>query len=216
MGHAMILHKMHQMGSAAGKSLRSDPMDGYLANLNIDDYKRFFRPYLPESIQGREFIEKFGQTIDTATSVDPNVAYHVLGATDHHVLEAHRVREFAANLEAAGAAPPSTREQGTLLDKAGHLMYASHLSYTNDARLGADECDLLVDLARRAEPAGIYGAKITGGGSGGTVAVMCDASERAQRAIRDLMGEYERQTGRKPEAFTGTSPGAWMCGTATV
>jgi hypothetical protein len=45
-------------------------------------------------------------------------------------------------------------------------MYGSHLSYTNDAMLGADECDLLVDLVRARESAGLYGAKITGGGSG--------------------------------------------------
>ena len=92
-------------------------------------------------------------------------------------------------------------------------MYASHLSYMNDARLGAPECDLLVDLVRKHEPAGLYGAKITGGGSGGTVAILCDASERADRAIAHIMSEYESRTGRKPEAFTGSSPGAWAAGT---
>lgn len=216
MGHQIILAKMREMGAAAGKLLERDPMNGYLANLGIDDYKRFFRPYLPESITGREFTAKFGGTIDPATKVEPERDYHVLGATDHHVLEAHRVRQFAGFLEEAGSKPSGTREQGTLLDKAGHLMYASHLSYTNDARLGADECDLLVELARMHEPAGIYGAKITGGGSGGTVAIMCDSSEKADRAIAAIMSEYEKQTGHKPEAFTGTSPGAWHVGTTEV
>ncbi len=213
MGHRMILEKMREMGVAAGKPLQSDPMNGYLANLSIDDYKRFFRPYLPESIRGSQFLAKFDGTIDPATRVEPERDYHVQGATDHHVLEAHRVREFAGYLEEAGTKPSRTREQGILLDKAGHLMYASHLSYTNDARLGADECDLLVDLAHKQEPAGIYGAKITGGGSGGTVAILCDVSEKADRAIERIMTEYEKQAGNKPEAFTGTSPGAWRVGT---
>ena len=213
MGHKMILEKMRAMGAAAGKALARDPMNGYLANLNPEDYKKYFRPYLPGSMRGREFLRQFGQTIDTATRVDPEVEYHVLGATDHHVLEAHRVRNFAAFLEEAAKHPPGTRAAGEPLDKAGHLMYASHLSYTNDARLGADECDLLVDLVRQNERAGLYGAKITGGGSGGTVAVMCDASERAERAIEQIMREYESRTGRKPQAFTGTSPGAWAVGT---
>src|SRR5205085_2844408 len=101
------------------------------------------------------------------------------------------------------------RERGAALDRAGHLMYGSHISYTNDAMLGAPECDLLVDLVRQRERAGLYGAKITGGGSGGTVAVLCDAGERADVAIGEILAEYEKQTGRKPEAFTGTSPGAW-------
>ena len=216
MGHRMILEKMRAMGAAAGKTLERDPMNGYLANLGADDYKKYFRPYLPEFMLGRDFLRQFGQTIDTATRVDPEREYHVLGATDHHVLEAQRVRNFAAFLEEAAEHPPGTRAAGEPLDKAGHLMYASHLSYTNDARLGADECDLLVDLVRRNERSGLYGAKITGGGSGGTVAVLCDASERADRAIGQVMREYETGAGRKPEAFTGTSPGAWAVGTLFV
>lgn len=216
MGHRIILQKMRDMGSAAGRALERDPMHGYLANLTIDDYKKFFRPYLPEKLIGGEFIERYKSTIDSATQVQPDMEYHVLGATDHHVLEAHRVRSFAQYLEEAALQPSGTREQGMLLDKAGHMMYASHLSYTNDARLGADECDLLVELVREREKAGLYGAKITGGGSGGTVAVMCDESARADEAIAQILHEYAIRTGRKPEAFTGSSPGAWAAGTVVV
>jgi len=109
-----------------------------------------------------------------------------------------------------------TRDGGFALDKAGHLMYASHLSYTIDAMLGADECDLLVDLARKREKAGIYGAKITGGGSGGTVAILCNTGHQTDAAIAEVMSEYERQTARKPELFSGSSAGAWHVGTAIV
>jgi L-arabinokinase len=123
---------------------------------------------------GQEFLDRFGSTIDTATRVEPQTNYPVQHAADHHVLEARRVRDFVAALDEARQAPHRTRQQGKPLDIAGHLMYASHLSYTVDAMLGADECDLLVQLVRDHEPAGLYGAKITGGGSGGTVAVLCD------------------------------------------
>jgi L-arabinokinase len=99
---------------------------------------------------------------------------------------------------------------------AGHLMYASHLSYTNDAMLGAPECDVLVALVKKHEPAGLYGAKITGGGSGGTVAILCDKSPKADAAIAQIMTDYESTTGRKPESLTGTSPGAWAVGTTIV
>jgi galactokinase len=216
MGHTIIVNKMREMGQAAGRPLLSDPMRGYLANLDPEDYKKFFRSYLPESIEGASFLANFGPTIDTATTVDPAISYHVLQATDHHVLEASRVRNFVEFIAAAGQAPARSREQGGLLDKAGHLMYASHLSYTNDAKLGADECDLLVKLVRDREPAGFYGAKITGGGSGGTVAILCDVSERADAAIAEIMLEYEKQTGRKPEAFLASSPGAWHAGTKII
>jgi len=215
MGHAIILAKMRDLGAAAGKELHSDPMNGYLANLDKDDYKRYFRPYLPEKMKGQEFLDRYGGTIDTATRVQPDMEYHVQQATDHHVLEAMRVRKFVQLLEAAEVeSDPQAR--GRLLDQAGHLMYASHISYTNDALLGADECDLLVKLVRDRERAGLYGAKITGGGSGGTVAVLAESGARADEAIGEAMRQYEAQTGRKPEAFTGTSDGAWELGTAVL
>lgn len=216
MGHRMMLEKMREMGVAAGAVLQSDPMRGYLANLDPDDFKKFFRPYLPAHIEGKTFLAQFGATIDSATQVDPDHTYHVLQATDHHVLEAMRVRNFVRHLETAAAMPIDSPQRKLPLDKAGHLMYGSHVSYTNDALLGADECDMLVQAVRQREYAGLYGAKITGGGSGGTVAVLADISGRADDAIAEILGEYEKETGHKPEAFTGTSPGAWAVGTVEL
>ncbi len=209
MGHAIILGKMREMGKAQGKELIEDPMHGYLANLDQDDYKKYFRPYLPEKMQGSQFLSQYTSTIDKATSVQNEKEYHVLQATDHHVLEARRVRQFCEFLEAAGKLDPKDDERYKLMDKAGHLMYASHLSYTNDALLGADECDLLVQLVREREKSGLYGARITGGGCGGTVAVLCEANERADAAIAEIMQVYEQKTGKQPDAFKGTSRGAW-------
>ena len=58
-------------------------------------------------------------------------------------------------------------------------MYESHASYSA-CGLGSGGTDELVALAREAGPArGIYGAKITGGGSGGTVAVLTRADAGA-------------------------------------
>ena len=223
MGHRIILGTMREMGAAAGRALQADPMNGYLANLDGDDYKKFFRPHLPESLRGRDFTDHYGATIDAVTSVEPDVDYAVRHATDHHVLEARRVRRFCEFLQQAAAEPtaspasgPSSPKRKALLDRAGHLMYASHLSYTNDAMLGAPECDLLVQLVRERESAGFYGAKITGGGSGGTVAVLADDGARADAAVAEVLGEYERRTGKRPELFTGSSPGAWHLGTAVV
>jgi len=212
MGHKMVLHQMREIGNAGGYELVADPMKGYLANLDPDEYKTYFREHLPKSITGQDFLNRFGPTIDAATSVDPSTSYHVQQATDHHVLEARRVRRFLEFLQEAAISTGVHRRLH--LDKAGHLMYASHLSYTNDALLGADECDLLVQLVRERESAGLYGAKITGGGSGGTVAVLAEQIDSADAAIAEIMQAYENQTGNKPAAFTGTSPGAWHVGSA--
>jgi galactokinase len=214
MAHTIILQQMRKIGQAAGRELTGDPMNGYLANLDPEDYKRTFREHLPENIIGQKFLDQFGPTIDSATTVDPSLSYHVQHAADHHVLEARRVKRFVEFLHQAKLSTGAERK--LLLDKAGHLMYASHLSYTNDAMLGADECDLLVKLVRERESAGLYGAKITGGGSGGTVAILAEESAGLDAVITQIMSIYEAQTGNKPEAFTGTSPGAWHVGTAIV
>ena len=34
--------------------------------------------------------------------------------------------------------------------------------------------------------------------------------------MSEIMAEYEKQTGRKPEAFLGSSPGAWAVGTVQL
>jgi len=219
MAHAIILEKMRNIGTAAGRTLVGDPMRGYLANLSTDDYKNLFRPHLPESMRGSDFIAQLGKTIDAATKVDPDTDYHVQPAADHHVLEAMRVAHFVDLLEEASRLGPEGLQspaREAILNKCGHLMYASHHSYTNKALLGADECDWLVELVRKNEQHGLYGAKITGGGSGGTVAVLCQATPAADDAIARIMADYEAHTGLKPEQIAGSSPGAWWTGTAGV
>ena len=51
-------------------------------------------------------------------------------------------------------------------------MYAAHESYRDNCRLSVPEVNFLVEAVRKRGPEnGLYGAKITGGGTGGTVAV---------------------------------------------
>ncbi len=76
---------------------------------------------------------------------------------------------------------------------AGHLMYASHLSYSNDAMLGSAQCDRLVAMIRQREHDGFYGARITAGGCGGTVAVLLDDSDRASGAIFEIVEQFNRE-----------------------
>jgi galactokinase len=216
MGREIILGKMRELGEAAGTPMTADPIGGYLANLDPADYKRFFRPYLPESIKGIDFLNQYGPTSDKATVVHPDHDYLVQRAVDHHVLDSRRIRNFVEFIEEARQHPTGSREKMVALDKAGHLMYASHISYTEDAMLGADECDLLVQLVREREGEGFYGARITAGGSGGTVAVLANTGERTDAAVKQIMEEYTSRTGKSAIAFLGSSPGAWHVGTHLI
>jgi galactokinase len=95
-------------------------------------------------------------------------------------------------------------------------MYASHHSYTHDAHLGENNCDLLVQLVRDHEHLGLYGARLTAAGQGGAIAILADVSESADDALQQIMKTYERQTNLKPALFTQSSPGALHFGTQLV
>jgi len=57
---------------------------------------------------------------------------------------------------------------------------------------------------------GIYGAKITGGGSGGTVAVLADSG--AGDTVRAMARHYAAETGHDAYVFEGSSPGTARVG----
>ena len=85
-------------------------------------------------------------------------------------------------------------------------MYQSHWSYT-ETGLGCEATDLLVGLVRRhAGEDQLFGAKVTGGGAGGTVAVL--GSANGAEAFEAVVSEYALHRGVKPYVFSGSSPGA--------
>ena len=61
-------------------------------------------------------------------------------------------------------------------------------------------------MAEEGPQSGLFGAKITGGGSGGTVAVLGLAS--AEAAVSRVVQRYAAETGHAPYVFTGSSSGA--------
>jgi L-arabinokinase len=96
----------------------------------------------------------------------------------------------------------------------GELMLQSHWSYT-ECGLGCEETDQLIELVRRYSGKDqLFGAKITGGGSGGTVAVL--GSNDAVNAFQQVVGEYGRMHSSQPYVFEGSSIGADRYGVRTV
>jgi L-arabinokinase len=172
---------------------------GHLANLTPAEWESTFRNVVPELMDGALFLNRFGGITDTVTQVDPRVRYAVRHPTAHPIYEHHRVRRFR-ELLTSGAEGEPERE---LL---GELMYQSHASYSA-CGLGSSGTDRLVDLVREAGPsAGLYGAKITGGGSGGVVAVLARAGSRS--SVDAIAREYQRLTGVPAMVLGGSSDGA--------
>jgi galactokinase len=190
-------------GQRTGHVQIEDPRwGGYLANVGREAFRRFERD-IPEALDGAAFLAQYDGTTDLVTDVDPARRYAVRTPTAHPIDEHERVSEWAGLLTAPAAAAPHAARLGA-------LMYESHASYSA-CGLGSEGTDRLVALARAAGPArGIYGAKITGGGSGGTVALLGDVS--AGETVRAIAREYAGETGRDAYVFEGTSPGAARIG----
>jgi len=175
---------------------------GYLANLTPQEFEDRFAAHLPQQTAGSEFLERYGGTTDRVTHIEPQRTYAVFQPTAHPIYEHDRVRRFARLL-----AEQTTDRR---LQALGELMYGSHESYSA-CGLGSEGTDLLVEMVRRAGPAaGLYGAKITGGGSGGTVAVL--GRPEAEPAVQRIATEYAQRTGRETYVFSGSSPGACLLG----
>ena len=184
-------------GEREGHVRIDDPRwHGYLANIGNATYREF-EPDIPESLDGRAFLDRYEGTTDLVTRINPARPYAIRTPTSHPIHEHERVTEWAHALQS------TTRPDAARL---GALMYESHASYSA-CGLGSDGTDRLVALARNAGPArGIYGAKITGGGSGGTVAILADSS--AGHTVRAIARRYSEETGRDAYVFEGSSPGA--------
>lgn len=174
---------------------------GYLANVSPSEYEERFAAHMPESLSGDEFIVHYGGTTDHVTKVERERRYAVRAPAEHAIYESSRVKKFAELLEKQAV-------RSSLGDKMamGELMYASHDSYSA-CGLGSHGTDLLVGLVRSyGADQGLFGAKITGGGSGGTVAVL--GKSDAVPAVLDLAHRYAAMMGHEPYIFRGSSPGS--------
>ena len=157
---------------------------------------------LPEHLSGSHFLARYHGIDDPIAFIDPSSSYAIRACTAHPIREHPRVVR-AADLLAQGG-EVAGREVGA-------LMFASHASYGR-CGLGASGPDRLVDLVRAAMARGarLYGAKITGGGSGGTVAILGHPS--AEPHVRAIAAAYAAETGHGGHVFTGSSPGACALG----
>ncbi|XP_030947210.1 L-arabinokinase-like isoform X2 [Quercus lobata] len=183
----------------------------YLCNLSPHRYEALYSKVLPESMLGETFLEKYADHHDPVTVIDPKRTYGVGAPAKHPIYENFRVKAFKALLTSA-----TSDEQLTAL---GELLYQCHFSYSV-CGLGSDGTDRLVQLVQeiqhgklsKSKEGTIYGAKITGGGSGGTVCVVGRNSLRSSEQILEIQQRYKKATGYLPFLFEGSSPGSGKFG----
>lgn len=125
-------------------------------------------------------------TINDLESYGRDLPEAILKRCRHVITENVRVMEAATALEEKD------------LHAFGELMAASHRSLRDDYEVSCAELDTMVDLATEVE--GVYGARMTGGGFGGSTINIVEADSVGKFA-QDVAQGYERATGLVPEIY---------------
>lgn len=188
----------------------TDPVcNGYLANITRSTFYEQYEKLLPEQMHKEEYLQKHQVHADPFSPLKDGVVYNVKANTRYAVEENMRVQLFSELSRGASKVPS---ERAFIL--MGELMYQSHYAYT-ECGLGAKATDYLVNLCRKmGVNKGIYGAKITGGGAGGTVAILAD--KNAGETVKEIFTTYAQAAFGEPYLFEGSSDGADAFGIRVV
>jgi galactokinase len=184
--------------------------NGYLANISPSLFRSLYEDRLPVNMPGREFNQLYAVHLDPFTPVRAEVVYPIRAATRYAVEENWRVQSFFNLI----SRPAQTLDASTgfLL---GELMYLAHLGY-GDCGLGSEATDKIVELIRDEKNHDLLGAKITGGGAGGTVAILGWNTPVAEAAFQRVLAKYAAWSRSEPYVFTGSSAGCDQFGVLRV
>ncbi|MCK9411911.1 MAG: hypothetical protein M0Q53_06395 [Prolixibacteraceae bacterium] len=180
----------------------TDPIwKGYLANLRRSQFHDKYENSLPLQLDMNSFLSDHQFHADPFSPLKKGVTYHVRANTSYAVEENQRVQLFSEL--SRGASLSYSKRSFALM---GEMMYQSHNAYS-ECGLGSEATDFLVGMCRTSGvEKGIYGAKTTGGGAGGTVAILAEKS--AKPIIEELFALYKNAGFGDPYLFEGSSDGA--------
>lgn len=180
--------------------------DNYLCRLSVTDFREKCWKILPARLKGEDFLDRYGETVDPLTEVNPHKVYAVRSRVEHPIYEHPRTERFIEHLKKANVNPQNLHYH---LTEAGKLMYASDWSSRFRAGLGLPEVEQIVRSIRKVGVrGGLYGAKVTSNGS--TVAVLCHGD--VSNAMIQVLSAYKLAWGLDAEVFAGSSPGAFEFG----
>lgn len=179
------------------------PFKGFLANISPSKFEKNYLNILPKVISGKDFLNQYHISIDPVTTIEKDRQYRLRVCASFPVYEnlrAHDFRELILNYSRQD-------DKEAALRLLGKLMFQSHTGYSA-AGLGNDRTDEIVEMVQKAgKVAGVYGARITGGGSGGTVCVLCNGTRGTQTAL-NIYTQYKEKYRVPIYFFNGSSHGA--------
>jgi L-arabinokinase len=138
---------------------------------------------LPETMSGKNFSEEFEGVEDPLCEIVDGRIYPIKAAFSFPILENDRCLRTVDLLREL-----ANKTDEEKLKEIGECLYASHNGYSAMG-LGCPETDRMVEAVRKLGPSkGFFGARITGGGSGGTVVVFLKktALPRLEKLAREI------------------------------
>jgi len=174
-----------------------DRWNGYLSNVQPSEFRAQYEQMLPENLRGEIFLAEAGEHVDPLTEIALDQDYPVRAAARYAVEEHHRVKTVATLLAALASSETAGArlDQSAGLELVGEIFRQSHHAY-RECGLGSEACDELVERVRRA---GLPGAKMTGGGGGGVVAVLAPIEDEA--LVYRIATEYSIGRGAQAAVF---------------
>jgi len=180
------------------------PYKGFLANIPVPVFENKYLSLLPTEISGKDFLENYKISIDTVTSIDPRKVYKPAVCGSHPVYENARVNEFKILLRSF---KKQVDKQSSLI-MMGQLMMQSHESYSA-VGLGNEFTDKIVEMVRGAgAEKEVYGARVSGGGNGGTVCIL-SYGKVGRQTVKQIHQDYQKLVKKKLFFFSGSSQGAY-------
>jgi L-arabinokinase len=159
----------------------------------LSDFYTRFEKLLPEKLSGKDFLNQFRETSDLYAKIDPESVFSIRICTQHPIAEHQRTKQFKLLLEYS-ALTQNVEKRERIMESMGELMFQSHASYSA-CGLGHPKTNELVEMVRQNLGSGVFGAKITGGGSGGTVCVLSD-NRQGGNTVSHIHNQYQEKLGR--------------------
>jgi len=148
-----------------------------------------------ECNEALEQLQAADSNIHSWRDVTPELVDKLLAATPGSV-PLKRARHVVSETRRTQDALTALNEKS--YSKLGQLLQASHESLKNDFEVSCKEINTLVDIARRCD--GVFGARLTGGGFGGSIVVVV-AKGKGEAAATKIAQEYKKQLKKDASVF---------------
>lgn len=171
----------------------------YLTELSPSQVRSASDSVLPPAMMGREWLERSDHVDDEFSTIEKARLYPLRAGASFPIEENFRcdlAMRLLSGIHHRKAARENLEEQEdddradeAALRAMGELMFQSHAGYSTIG-LGSEETDDMVEAIRDlGPPRGFYGARVSGGGSGGTVVVLL--SRDALPTLESLKNRFQ-------------------------